>query len=39
VRIRPESVEYWQGRLNRMHDRLCYVLRDSGDWTVERLAP
>ena len=39
VRIRPESVEFWQGRPNRMHDRLRYVLRDSGDWTVERLAP
>lgn len=39
VRIRPESVEFWQGRLNRMHDRLRYVLRDGSDWTVERLAP
>jgi pyridoxamine 5'-phosphate oxidase len=39
VRIRPESVEFWQGRPNRMHDRLRYVLRDGGDWTVERLAP
>jgi len=39
VRIRPESVEFWQGRSNRMHDRLRYVLRDNGDWAVERLAP
>ena len=39
VRIRPECVEFWQGRPNRMHDRLRYVLRDGGDWTVERLAP
>jgi len=39
VRIRPESVKFRQGRPNRMHDRLRYVLRDGGDWTVERLAP
>lgn len=39
VRIQPESVEFWQGRPNRMHDRLRYVLRGGGDWTVERLAP
>ncbi|HYZ08203.1 MAG TPA: pyridoxamine 5'-phosphate oxidase [Pseudonocardiaceae bacterium] len=39
VRICPESVEFWQGRPNRMHDRLRYVLRGGGDWAVERLAP
>lgn len=39
VRIQPESVEFWQGRPNRMHDRLRYVLCDGGDWTVQRLAP
>ncbi|MDQ3885956.1 MAG: pyridoxamine 5'-phosphate oxidase [Actinomycetota bacterium] len=39
VRIRPESVEFWQGRPDRMHDRLRYVLHYGGDWTVERLAP
>jgi pyridoxamine 5'-phosphate oxidase len=37
-RIRPEVVEFWQGRRNRMHDRLRYKLnRDS--WKVERLGP
>ena len=37
-RVRPEAVEFWQGRRSRMHDRLVY--RRSGDgWTVERLAP
>jgi pyridoxamine 5'-phosphate oxidase len=39
VRIRPISVEFWQGRPNRMHDRLRYRLGDDGQWTVARLAP
>ncbi|MFD1052523.1 pyridoxine 5'-phosphate oxidase C-terminal domain-containing protein, partial [Kibdelosporangium lantanae] len=35
---RPEVVEFWQGRRNRMHDRLRYKLnRDA--WKVERLGP
>jgi pyridoxamine 5'-phosphate oxidase len=37
-RIEPQVVEFWQGRLNRMHDRLVYV-RDYGDWRIRRLAP
>jgi pyridoxamine 5'-phosphate oxidase len=39
VRIRPVSVEFWQGRPNRMHDRLRYVVADNGTWTIQRLAP
>ncbi|MGH3771021.1 MAG: pyridoxamine 5'-phosphate oxidase [Pseudonocardiaceae bacterium] len=43
VRIRPVSVEFWQGRPNRMHDRLRYHITTNGDgidnWAVERLAP
>jgi pyridoxamine 5'-phosphate oxidase len=39
VRIRPVSVEFWQGRPDRMHDRLRYHVTDDGDWAVERLAP
>ncbi|HEY2766555.1 MAG TPA: pyridoxamine 5'-phosphate oxidase [Pseudonocardiaceae bacterium] len=39
VRIRPVSVEFWQGRPNRMHDRLRYRSGDDGEWTVQRLAP
>ncbi|RBM17914.1 pyridoxamine 5'-phosphate oxidase [Streptomyces sp. PT12] len=37
-RVAPESVEFWQGRENRLHDRLRYV-REGGAWTVERLCP
>ncbi|MEU1401477.1 pyridoxamine 5'-phosphate oxidase [Streptomyces sp. NPDC005728] len=38
-RIAPETVEFWQGRENRMHDRLRYVARPDGAWDVERLSP
>jgi pyridoxamine 5'-phosphate oxidase len=38
LRIRPETVEFWQGRADRLHDRLRFR-RDGGDWVVERLAP
>lgn len=37
-RVRPDSVEFWQGRSSRLHDRLRYRLT-SGKWVVERLAP
>ncbi len=39
-RVSPETVEFWQGRRSRLHDRLRYR-RDakSGEWTIERLAP
>ena len=37
-RLIPEMVEFWQGRLNRMHDRFRYRLV-SGHWVTERLAP
>jgi pyridoxamine 5'-phosphate oxidase len=36
--VRPDRVELWQGRLNRLHDRLRYV-RDGDGWRIERLAP
>lgn len=38
-RVSPASVEFWQGRENRLHDRLRYVRDAEGGWTVERLAP
>jgi pyridoxamine 5'-phosphate oxidase len=37
-RLVPACVEFWQGRLNRLHDRLRYSRRGQG-WTIERLAP
>lgn len=36
--VAPETVEFWQGRRNRMHDRLRYT-RDGEWWRVDRLAP
>jgi pyridoxamine 5'-phosphate oxidase len=37
-RVVPQTIEFWQGRANRLHDRLRYR-RDGDRWTVERLAP
>jgi pyridoxamine 5'-phosphate oxidase len=38
-RLIPDSIEFWQGRPNRLHDRLRYSRRESGGWIIERLAP
>lgn len=38
-RIAPQSVEFWQGRENRLHDRLRYAVEPDGGWRVERLSP
>jgi len=37
-RVAPETMEFWQGRPSRLHDRLRYR-RDAGRWRIERLAP
>lgn len=37
--VRPLSVEFWQGRPNRLHDRIRYTLQDDYSWKIERLAP
>jgi pyridoxamine 5'-phosphate oxidase len=37
--VKPISIEFWQGRPNRMHDRIRYTLQENYDWKIERLAP
>ncbi len=36
--VKPHAIEFWQGRANRLHDRLLFI-KESGDWTISRLAP
>jgi pyridoxamine 5'-phosphate oxidase len=38
-RVVPETIEFWQDRPNRLHDRLMYVRQPDGGWIVQRLAP
>ena len=38
-RVKPSRIEFWQGRDNRLHDRLRFTLQDDGSWLIERLAP
>jgi|SRR5882724_9027823 len=37
--LKPERIEFWQGRASRLHDRFCYTRQADGGWSVERLAP
>jgi pyridoxamine 5'-phosphate oxidase len=37
--LRPRSIEFWESREDRLHDRLRYVRRREGAWRIERLAP
>lgn len=37
-RVVPERVEFWQGRNNRLHDRIVYT-KNADEWKIERLAP
>lgn len=38
-RVKPKTIEFWQGRDNRLHDRFIYTRDESGSWQMERLAP
>lgn len=38
-RLKPQKIEFWQSRENRLHDRLLYVLQGNGAWALQRLAP
>ncbi len=37
-KLTPDYIEFWQGRQNRLHDRLCFKL-ENGHWSLNRLAP
>ena len=37
--VKPVSIEFWQGRPNRMHDRIRYTLQKDFSWKLERLSP
>jgi pyridoxamine 5'-phosphate oxidase len=38
-RVRPNMIEFWQGRPSRLHDRIRYTLTESKNWKIDRLAP
>jgi pyridoxamine 5'-phosphate oxidase len=37
--VKPISLEFWQGRPNRMHDRIHYALQEDYNWKITRLQP
>jgi len=37
--LKPERIEFWKGRRDRLHDRVLYVRQSDGSWTIQRLAP
>jgi len=38
-RLKPDTMEFWQGRPNRLHDRFRYTRHENGSWHIDRLAP
>lgn len=39
VQVAPETIEFWQGRENRLHDRILYSRDETGEWVARRIAP
>lgn len=37
--VAPVTIEFWQGGVNRLHDRFCYTKQTDGLWVIERLSP
>ncbi|KKL24317.1 hypothetical protein LCGC14_2416550, partial [marine sediment metagenome] len=37
--VTPQFIEFWQGRPNRLHDRILYTLQKNSTWNMQRLAP
>lgn len=37
--VKPVTIEFWQGRSNRLHDRIQFSLEENGEWKIDRLAP
>lgn len=37
--LKPDYIEFWQGRANRLHDRILYTINNKGEWIIERLFP
>ena len=38
-RLTPDRIEFWKGRVGRLHDRILYELQPDDSWTIQRLAP
>ena len=38
-RLKPDQIEFWQGRSDRLHDRFRYTLQPDGTWSIDRLSP